>query len=276
MSFYPEYAEYATETLAVAWREAWPMLLGCIACHALVSLSMRLAFGAWRHPKQGSVPEIVAYNTTVLVFNLLASYLGLKGWLDGSEAKVGGSEYERIYGRGENVMFLIYTTAAFELYNTVVCTVVIPENRTAAFVGHHVCTLTLALMGVLRPFVNHYIYFFFGSSMISSAPLCASKIFDVLRSRFPAAEAWHGGSRVVFAVLFLIVRITIWPAYSSRYWRDTYAVYIAGKVNNPVTFYFTCFSNVFLTGLQFVWGRLVIIGIYGKLFPQKPSEKKGA
>lgn len=272
----------SVETLLLVAENGWPALVACFALHFIVSLAVGAAHGqAWRHSKQGSVPGIIAYNCVVFTFNIYASYIGINAFLDGSAAKMGGSVRERLYGIDPTVTALIYVTAAFELYNTITCVAIVPEMGAPAFVAHHLSTLTLALLSATPPgFLHYYTFFFFGSSMVSSAPLCASKIFDVARCPTPAGEvvypgaaAWHGRSRIVFAVLFLLVRIVIWPVISLGFWQDAIAVLADGSVHSVPAISFVLVANVFLTGLQFVWGRLVVEGIHKKLFGK---EGKGA
>ena len=55
------------------------------------------------------------------------------------------------------------------------------------------------------------------------------------------------------------VRMVVWVLVSQHFWRDLYAIYDpAGSPLEQFQFWVCLSSNLFLTGLQMLWGRLVI------------------
>ena len=115
----------------------------------------------------------------------------------------------------------------------------------------------------LHPFLHIYSSFFFGISEVSTVVLCILACFDDSRGikakdgsnlfakLFPLSMKVIG---VVFAVLFVIIRIVIWPVISYYFWIDSLALLETPESLHslPVVYTFLVF-NVGLTVLQFAW-----------------------
>jgi len=267
------------EHMIMALVGALPLVLLCVATHAGVAEYVRWAIAktsprampdafpigsgdttAARSKHHGTpVHQLVAYNATVLAVDLVCACLGVRAFLDGTGAALGATAHERMYGVSAEAAFVVRLTTAFELYNTLVC-VSMPEYRTAAFIGHHVVTLYLALLAH-APFVHFFCLFFIGVATISTAPLCVVEICSHLRASHPAFEAAHGPMRVVFAVAFLLVRAVAWPCVSARFWIDAIEALRGGRAHSASAVLTFLIANVFLTGLQLIWGRKVAAGL---------------
>jgi len=170
---------------------------------------------------------------------------------------------DRLYGYSSAFMTLNSLTAAFEFYNTIVSTVIVPQG--AALIAHHVVTLALCFVGV-APYAHYYGLFFFGIANVSSIPLAAFTICDALRCRFPTFEAPYNHLRTAFGISFLLVRVVIWPCLSVLFWADVYAALRGGRVHHFAATAFLLIANIFLTGLQFMWGRKVWRGLLKVVF----------
>ena len=94
---------------------------------------------------------------------------------------------------------------------------------------------------------------------LSSVPLGAVdlfKQFKPLQTDYPSA---YFAARFTFALAFVAVRMVVWVLVSQHFWRDLYAIYDpAGSPLEQFQFWVCLSSNLFLTGLQMLWGRLVI------------------
>ena len=145
-------------------------------------------------------------------------------------------------------------TYVFELYNTV-AVLLLPEYRTAAFVGHHVVTCLLAYLS-LTPFLHYYGFFFFGLAAVSSVPLA---IVEVTKST--GMTSLSEVLKMLFAVLFLAIRTAYWPVVSYGFWQDTLGALSDGSVHSVPAAVIFLVANVGLTGLQFYWTTLIISGI---------------
>ena len=103
--------------------------------------------------------------------------------------------------------------------------------------------------------------FFIGVACISTAPLCCVEICNALRHRYTIAEKLHSPMRGIFALLFLVLRVAIWPCISARFWLDSLHALRAGTVHSVGAHLTFLTSNIFLTGLQLLWGRRVAAGL---------------
>ena len=70
---------------------------------------------------------------------------------------------------------------------------------------------------------------------------------------------------VSFAVLFLIFRSVYWPIVSYQFWRDSLGAYADGTMHSTSAMCTFLVANIGLTSLQFVWTRLILIGILEKV-----------
>ncbi len=215
-----------SEYLSVIGDAAWRPLLVVCATHLALYLPLRRMWHGWvvrTGSVQGSVPDLVAYNTVVLLFDAYACYMALTAYANGDAAAISSSARERLYGSSDSFSQLCIATAAFEAYNTVVCSLLIPELRTVAFVTHHIMTFLLATLSFSPAYCHYYGFFFFGASQISSLPLCAFNALAPLRERYNWAHAPHDALRAAFAVLFILCRVVVWPIISFGFWRDSLA-----------------------------------------------------
>ena len=236
--------------------EACPLFFGLVVCHIVLYVIVRKVTGGDWEPKTGgsdgcSGPSIIAYNGMVLIFDVVSTLIGMCALLDGTMAGIDDSSWTRLYGYSSTFMVLCALTAAFELYNTIVSAFVVPQG--AALIAHHLVTLALCVIGV-APYSHFYGLFFFGIANLSSVPLAAFSICDALRSRYPAFEKAYAHLRTAFGVLFLVVRCAAWPVLSAIFWADTYSAMRAERVHSFAATLFLLLSNIFLTGLQFLWG----------------------
>jgi hypothetical protein len=73
---------------------------------------------------------------------------------------------------------------------------------------------------------------------------------NIFAKLFPTVMKVTG---VVFALLFILIRIIIWPIVSYSFWLDSLAILKHPQAHSPVSVYTFLISNVGLTILQFLW-----------------------
>ena len=54
-----------------------------------------------------------------------------------------------------------------------------------------------------------------------------------------------------------VVRLIIWPWISYPFWQDSIALLRSGTAHSNFVVGFFLVANIFLTGLQFVWGWMI-------------------
>uniref|UniRef100_A0A0D3IGG2 TLC domain-containing protein n=1 Tax=Emiliania huxleyi (strain CCMP1516) TaxID=280463 RepID=A0A0D3IGG2_EMIH1 len=143
---------------------------------------------------------------------------------------MGGTALDRLYGRSPLAERLCRLTAGYECFN-LIAVVLLPEYRTAAFIGHHAVTC------------------FLGASL-SSVPLCVGELFSAA-----GLEALVEASKPPFVLLFLLLRTAYWPYVSAGFWQDSLWALAKprDRAHSLVAYAALLGANVFLTGLQVFW-----------------------
>ena len=174
---------------------------------------------------------------------------------DGTLSTLAASAHERLLGYSATALWLCALTAGFELYNTAVCVFILPGGG-IEFIIHHALSTMLPFVSV-GPYVHAYSFFFFGLANISSVPLAAYSACEGLMVEFPQLKPAHTLLQAAFALLFLAIRCVAWPLISLRFWADTYLAVTLGWKTSLIASSILLLSNLFLTGLQFLWGSKV-------------------
>ena len=139
-------------------------------------------------------------------------------------------------------------------------------------IGHHLFTAALGYFG-LHPYLHGAGLFFFGVAELSNVPLCFYEIFKYLK---PAGyqekyKMLYELAQVSFALSFVVLRLIIWPIKSWVFWQGSIELLSSGKAHSQFVVGFFLLANMFLTGLQFMWGWSIIQFV----LPKKPKTKKG-
>jgi hypothetical protein len=156
---------------------------------------------------------------------------------------------------------------SYQVWNVVLC-FVLSDLFEPFFIGHHTVTATLAFFGT-NPYVHYYGLFFFGIAELTNVPLTFVDVFKYFPDMKAKYSIVNEVSRVIFALSFIILRLIVWPVISLEFWRESFKLVQTGEAHNNFVVIFFLFANLFLTGLQFMWGSK----IFGFLF-KKPSKKQ--
>lgn len=271
--------ERTEEKTTALINEAVPIFAGFCALHALFHISARSTLGSWRTREGHQSHSWLAYNATVLIFDILSFGLGVHAIINGQMASIGGDVHARIHGFSASASTLCALTCAFELYNTLTC--VFMYTSGFAFIMHHLVTFTLCFISTGWPtaqsaYVHFYAIFFFGLSNASSIPLASYTVCETLKTAYPRFERPYVAFQMAFAALFLLVRVCIWPVVSLRFWIDSYVAFRGDWTHSCPATALLLLSNVFLTGLQFVWGRKVWRRVQKTLFSGSVVSEAGS
>lgn len=213
------------------------------------------------------VADILAYNIISLSFAIYCSVLGVRAWFGVAAATLEGSAKDRLYKYSPAVEQLCVVTTAYEAFN-VVASIALPEYRTVDFIGHHVTTLILGVIG-FHPWCHYYMIFFFGVATVSSVPLCLAECFNA----FGGLEAFEMAARGIFALKFVAIRTLYWPYVSYYFWKDMLYALAGrkiGRVHSVAAYLFLLAANIGLTSLQFVWTGLIVSAVNDALTPPPP------
>jgi len=128
------------------------------------------------------------------------------------------------------------------------------------YIAHHVLAIFSAAGGLVPGAFHFYAIFYMGLSELSTGILCLLVNFDDehgvvgLADAFPTIRAVLGG---LFAVSFIIIRVTLWGSLTYYYFKD---VKLAFQQNHPKLTggrrLYTKLNNIslgFITLLQVIW-----------------------
>lgn len=210
--------------------------------------SKQIHGGADEVASKSSMADLVAYNTTSILFAIYSSYVGLKAWFDGTAAKIGATAMDRMYAHSSAIEELCAVITGYESFN-LLAVIVLPEYRSAAFIGHHAVTLALGVMS-LHPWCHYYGIFFFGVASTSSIPLCLGEMLNAID--LPGAADL---AKPAFVLLFFTIRTAYWPYVSLGFWRDSLWALASPmkRVHSYAAYVLLLLANIFLTGLQVMW-----------------------
>lgn len=158
---------------------------------------------------------------------------------------------------------LIYPMITFQGWNVVLCLLEKDLNNTA-MIGHHLATLSLGYFG-LHPYLHGQSLFFFGTAELTNIPLT---IYDMFKYMKPAGwQKEYKGifefAKISFALSFVVLRICYWPYMSYPFWVSSLELLQSGKAHSNFVVGFFLGANVFLTGLQFLWGKSIVESALG-------------
>ena len=205
---------------------------------------------------------LCAYNVAAIMPNIFMSVVGCSAWwLDAGVAAAGtGPSIVRLNAPFDSGAKILSVCLAYESWNTLAACF-FTEYRTAAFVGHHATTFYLALLST-APFLQYYAIFFLGPPSLSSVLLGLVDIFrhvEALQRALPTANLVL---RAAFAIVFLSMRTVMWPIVSFHFWKDTAGALADGTVHSTWSCAVYLVANIFLTGLQLLWTKRIVAGLY--------------
>eukprot|EP01062_Namystynia_karyoxenos_P059321 TRINITY_DN50768_c0_g1_i1.p1 TRINITY_DN50768_c0_g1~~TRINITY_DN50768_c0_g1_i1.p1 ORF type:complete len:282 (+),score=88.78 TRINITY_DN50768_c0_g1_i1:81-926(+) len=226
-----------------AFRGSAPYLVACTVAH--VAFSFIFKSRGWE--KYAAAGHEIA-SLLVMVALVTLGVVGLFNMPD-----------DPIYGSTPVTNTLCLLMLGYALYATVAA-LVIEEMREIPFIGHHVGVTVLAYLGA-APFLHGYSMFFFGIAEFSTVVVCVMQLFKLEPTLQEEHPGMYQAVRAMFAILFILLRLIVWPLLSLKFWMDMYDLLEAGEERS--LFAVVCFMvcNVGLTGLQFFWGRQVIKGL---------------
>merc|ERR1712000_271943 len=124
-------------------------------------------------------------------------------------------------------------------------------------IGHGIVTALLSYFG-LYPYAQYYALFFFGIAEVTSIPLNVIDVFKYLphfSARYPGV---YSVAKYLFVSGFFLIRIIVWPFFSYELWFGCQDLLLTNTAHSNFVVIFFLGANLFLTGLQFYWGYLII------------------
>lgn len=223
-------------------------------------------------------PILVGFNVVGFFVNSYVVYLGFLSLMNFPDDYVSTNGTSILWVRYELGLYQIWFMMAYQLWNTLFSCVV-KEYRTTAALSHHVAGVFICAIAV-HDYCHYHTGFFIGLSEMSTIPLSLVDLFKYIPSlakRFPTVELV---AKLLFAGLFLFIRCFLWPTMSVLFWRDNIVCVLGHTcdVSELSTYQLTrifllSVGNLFLTFLQFFWGKKLIKMIQRALNDKKKNKK---
>ena len=213
-----------------------------------------------------------------IVAGFCVTYLAAAGFI-GSYSLFGVNDFPKLeanpfYGDSQFVCnHLIYPMIFFQGWNVVLC-LFLEVLRSPEMIAHHLVTASLAYLG-MHPYLHLRGLYFLGIAEVTNIPLT---VYDVLK-KFERL-GWKEGklyeiTQAAFAISFIVFRLIIWPYYCIPFWLGSIDLIRTGKAHSNFVVVYFLLSNVFLTGLQLLWGQQIVVGLLQVLgIVKKKTSKK--
>ena len=248
--------------------------LVCLGSHLTGVLLFKhvLPEGTWRRH-----PQFLAHQMVALPLMLVCTYIGCAAWFLPSpeESAAASTVNGRVHGVTVNGELLARVVIGAQLFWDIPTTALVPALYSRLMMGHHVGMTIIAIVCSITPWVHHYVPFFAGVIEISAVPLVIVDIFHPTRYGEVAdgsavLGAINMACRVLFALLFLLVRGLYFPYVMCGVLKDMVAVMMQGtEIVAPMI---TVVCGVSMTLLQLYWGTLIVKQLKKLLAPPPDSD----
>ena len=190
------------------------------------------------------------YVPFLIAFQFMAVY-GTYIWLTDTDFHT----IDATWGYHPGAETILFSMLAIQSYDTPI-SMFIPELRQITFVLHHAVVLSLSILSLRYRAFYYYAVYFLGVIELSSpflAVVDAARDYPKIAEKYPITNEI---CRVMFAIVFYIVRIFGWFPVSYCFWRDAlYLLFNSDAAMHQMPKWvpaFWLFTHGFLTCLQ-VW-----------------------
>jgi len=265
--------------------------LTCLSIHLLLFAIFRyvLPNGPWT-----KMPSHTAHQALALPLMTIISFRGSLSWFLSAHAETPEDRITVVFSEGVQLAHICF---GFLLYWDIPVGLATPALRDPLMLVHHVGMLFISavVMGNIcvrnEPRGSYYANFFLGVVETSTIPLVFVDVFHpkhkhwfqymqtLVEQRNPIGETLHSineFSRILFAVLFLILRFCYFPYVAittclADFWEA------ANQESDPALYYVFVACLLF-TGLQMYWGLLILrqIAKLGKGGEGKDEKEKAS
>lgn len=133
---------------------------------------------------------------------------------------------------------------------------------------HHFTVIIVASMsGFLTNGFRYWTPFFYGVIELSSVPLAIMNAFKDNRSLIAKYPNTYSSVRLIFAALFLYIRIFMFVPRNIHFLRDHFILFSNYRDNLPYVIFMgsASLSSFLLLLLQLYWGSLILKGLLGSI-----------
>jgi hypothetical protein len=212
--------------------------------------------------KGSRASDIMAFEIVAGFSVLYLGSAGLVGHFNFLENDISQLQLTGFYGRSRFVEnHLLYPMFCFQSWNLILCLINGKDLYDPTMLVHHALTALAAGAG-LYPFMQQYATFFIGLVELSGIPLTfidVFKYFPGLARRYPLVNSL---SRSSFAVLFLTLRVVLYPVYCYRLSVELLQLLRSGGAHSTGVVCIFLLEIIFFVLLQQYWGWKVVKSIF--------------
>jgi len=186
-------------------------LVAMIALHAALYYYFKSNPKSAFHANPNKMGHYVPF---LIAFQFMAVY-GSYIWLTDPEFH----KIDATWGYHPGAETILFSMLAIQSYDTPI-SLCIPELRQITFVLHHAVVLSLSILSLRYRAFYYYAVYFLGVIELSSpflAVVDAARDYPKIAEKYPITNEI---CRVMFAIVFYIVRIFGWFPVSYCFWRD--------------------------------------------------------
>jgi len=270
----------------------------CPAVNIFLALLFR-ALGWWPdNSRNGSrKSDVMAFEITAFMCVCYVAYYGILayvGW--GDEPNIYDDLTNHADGKYAVSKYVedkfIFPMLGYQIWNFFACFLLV-EFRSVSMVGHHVATGFLAYLGLEGGYLHRECLFYFGLAEFTNVPLTFVDVFKYFKEYITEYSHDESGekrknpqystfcvaledySSKIFGISFIALRLIMWPIVTYYFWVSSMDLLQTGKANPPSAVLAFLVCNVFLTGLQFMWGDIIVRRVLCKFGVLEPPKKEG-
>lgn len=167
---------------------------------------------------------------------------------------------------------IIFPMISYQLWNALLCLIMETLND-RSMILHHLSTASLAYLG-LHPYLHHTAVYFLGIAEASNIPLTVYDVCKKFESRGWKDTQVFQVAQITFAVSFIVFRLILWPYKCYPLYMGCIQLIAAHKAHNNIVAIWFLACNVFLSGLQVLWGYKIVVGLLQFLGVVRKASKK--
>lgn len=167
---------------------------------------------------------------------------------------VAAFEGNKLYGFYEPARLIAHVLIGSMVFDTVG---LIVAKAAPEFYVHHILATGMSMLALMSEpfFCLYFAVYFLGYCELSSIPLVFIDLFKTNKELMDAYPRANTTFRLVFAVLFFVVRLFPWPFVLYDFLSEFFTVLDTFSI---ITVILVLLAAAFMTFLQFFWGWLLI------------------
>ena len=225
----------------------------------------------------GKKPRVAAFNLVAMVPICTLTYYGLTLTFDDNDYRTDPAGGDGVLYRSTHAIpesaLMCMIQIAYQIFGVVAGLIDQDQLFSTAFITHHVVTGVLGFLN-LHPYIHYQIIYFGGVIEFSNIPLT---VFDTFK-HFPKLQAAMPSvflfSKLSFALAFFVLRWFLWFPNAYGMHSDSYYYLQSGSVHSQTTVIAVVLGNIFISGLQILWGIKIAKNVLISLGIMKYTPRK--